>query len=413
MMTSLLPVRTLLLAIFMIMAGSGFLSTLIAVRLEQNGAGSLTIGLVATAYFTGLALGAVKSPRLIAQVGHIRAFTAFVSIYSATSLTYAITPEPGIWVALRFIDGIAMSGVFICLESWLNKRVSSAERSSVLAGYMIALYTGQAGGQFLLNLSDNAPALPFMVSAILLSLAVIPVALTRLEQPKMENFAPFSARRLYDASPLGMVGTAATGLMLGAFYALGAVYIQRIGMELAQIALFTSVVIGGGVALQWPLGMLSDRIDRRKVIVGCFAAVTALSFGMMAVSDSPLATVALGALFGGFTFALYPLCLAHSNDHLGEEERVGASGGLVMVYSIGAIVGPLAGSGGMGIAGPPGLFGMIGTIAALVLAFGFWRTFRQAPVPDEDQQTFQAMPRTSPMVAVLEAGPAQDEEPPR
>ena len=410
-MASLLPVRTLLLSIFMIMAGSGFLSTLIAVRLEQDGAGALVIGLVATAYFAGLALGALHVPRLLSRVGHIRAFTAFVSVYSATTLTYAITSEPAVWVILRFIDGLVMSGVFVCLESWLNRQASAAQRSTVLAGYMIALYAGQAGGQFLLNLSDNAPALPFMLSAILLSLALIPVALTRLEQPTIASFAPFSARRLFSASPLGMVGTAATGLMLGGFYALGAVYIQRIGMSIAEVAFFTSVVIGGGVALQWPLGILSDRIDRRKVIIGCFAAVVALSAGMVAVSASPGATIIMGALFGGFTFALYPLCLAHSNDHLDEDERVGASGGLVMVYSIGAVAGPMAGSVGMVAVGPAGLFGMIGTIAFLTLLFGLWRTLRQMPVPDEEQRPFQSSPRTSPMVAALESSLPEDVPP--
>ena len=402
MLASLLSVRTLLLAIFMIMAGGGFLTTLVAIRLEQARSSALVIGLATTAYFAGLTVGSIRAPAMIARIGHIRAFAAFVSLFSASSLAYAIHMDGAFWTGLRFVDGFVMSGVFVCLESWLNRQAGPKTRSTILAGYMIVLYSGQAGGQFLLNLDGISPSLPFMLSAILLSLAVLPVALTRMDQPVVETLAPFSPRRLYEASPLGMVGTIATGVMLGAFYALGAVFVRRSGMELSQVALFTSVAIGGGVALQWPLGYLSDRMDRRKVIIGCFAAVVALSAGMFMVAGNPPATIALGSLFGGFTFALYPLCVAHSNDHLEEDERVGASGGLVLAYSVGALVGPLLGSVGMMAAGPGGLFVAIGAISALAVLFGLWRLARRAPVPTIEQQSFRTLPRTTPMAAVLE-----------
>ena len=221
---------------------------------------------------------------------------------------------------LRFADGFVMSGVVVCLESWLNRVARPDNRSAILAAYMIALHAGQAVGQFLLNLGDIAPALPFMASAVLLSLSVLPVALTKIDQPTIEEVAPFSLKRLYKVSPLGIVGTLATGMMLGAFYALGAVFVQRVGLPLAQVALFTSCVISGGVALQYPLGRLSDRFDRRKVIIACMVATAALS-GALAMVREPLAIFAVGALFGGFSFALYPLCVAHSNDHIDEGER--------------------------------------------------------------------------------------------
>ncbi len=401
MMASLNSVRTLLVAIFMLMAGSGFLSTLIAVRLEQAGQGALLIGLVATSYFGGLTLGALKVASLIARVGHIRAFAAFVSFYSASSLSYAIIDNVAVWTVLRFADGFVMSGVFVCLESWLNRVARPDNRSAILAAYMIALYAGQAVGQFLLNLGDNAPALPFMASAVLLSLSVLPVVLTKIEQPTIEEVAPFSLKRLYDASPLGILGTLATGVMLGAFYALGAVFVQRVGLPLSQVALFTSCVITGGVAMQYPLGRLSDRFDRRKVIIGCMVVAAALSAGLAMVRE-PLAIFAVGALFGGFAFALYPLCVAHSNDHLDESERVGASSGLVLVYSVGAASGPMLGSVAMASIGPAGLFGAIGAVALAGALFGFWRMAVSKPVPEAQQQDFQSLPRTTPMAAVLE-----------
>lgn len=401
MIGSLLSVRTLLLAIFVLMAGSGFLSTLIAIRLEQGGHNSLVIGLAATAYFGGLAYGAMRVTPIISRIGHIRAFAAFVSIYSASSLTYAITDIPAIWMVLRFMDGFVMSGVFVCLESWLNRVAKPDNRSTILAAYMIALYAGQAIGQFLLNLQDNSPALPFMLSAILLSLAVLPVVLTPIEQPTIEKVAPFSLKRLFEASPLGFIGTLTTGVVLGAFYGLGAVFVQRIGMPLSQVALFTSCVIAGGVALQYPLGMLSDRFDRRRVIIGCMFAGAALS-AVLAMASGPAALFVPGALFGGFAFALYPLCVAHSNDHLDESERVGASSGLVLVYSAGAVAGPMLGSSAMSLLGPWGLFAAIGAVSLAAAIYGLWRTVVSTPVPSADQQDFQSLPRTTPMASVLE-----------
>lgn len=401
-MSSALPLRPLLLAIFVLMAGSGFLSTLIAIRLELAGASALLIGLVATSYFGGLMVGSLRVERAIARIGHIRAFAAFVTVYSATSLSYAIFDYPVIWTILRFVDGFVMAGVFVCLESWLNQKASPESRSTALAVYMIALYCGQAAGQFLLNLGNSSPDLPFMVSAILLSVALLPVLLTRLEQPRIETVSPFSIRRLYKVSPLGIVGTLVNGAILGAFYALGAVYIQRIGMELSQVALFTSCVIAGGVALQYPLGILSDRFDRRLVVIACFLAVAAICAPLSLFVLPSLGTIALGSLFGGFAFALYPLCVAHSNDHLDDRERIGASSGLVLTYSAGAVAGPLLGSAGMGALGPQGLFGVIGTLALIGGIFGIWRSFVRPSVPAEDQQAFQSLPRTTPMAAVLE-----------
>ena len=402
MLAPLLSVRTLLLAIFIMMAGSGVLSTLIAVRLELAGANALTIGVVGTAYFAGLMVGSLRISALVGRIGHIRAFAACVTVFSASSLGYALVLDPVWWGALRFVDGFALAGVFVCLESWLNRQATPHSRSMILAAYMICLYGGQAGGQFLLNLGQGRPDLPFMVSAILLSLALLPVVLTRLDQPQVETIKPFSLRRLYDASPLGIVGVIVNGAMLGAFYALGSVYVQRMGMSLSQVALFTSSVIAGGVAMQTPLGLLSDRLDRQRVIIFCFLAVTAIAAFLAFLALPRFALFGFGALFGGFAFALYPLCVAHSNDHLDEDERLGASSGLILCYSAGAVLGPMLGSTGMTAFGPAGLFILIGALGAAGAGFGMYRLIVSRPVEAVDQQSFRGLPRTGPMVAVLE-----------
>lgn len=402
MLSAIAPVRSLLLAIFMLMAGSGFMATLIAVRLERAGSPALAVGAVGTAYFAGLVIGSIRAGRLVSRVGHIRAFAAFVSLFSASTLSYAIYQDPLFWATLRLVDGFCIAGVYICLESWLNERAESNARGTVLAGYMIALYTGQALGQYLLNIGDIRPSLPFLAASILISLSAIPVALTRIAAPPLDDIDTLPIRSLYGVSPLGVVGATVTGLMLGAFYALGAVYARRIGMELAAVAVFMSTVIFGGVALQWPLGLLSDRFDRRRVIVLAFAGALAAG-GAIALIDTPgWPLLAFAALFGGLSFALYPLCVAHANDRLPAEQRVSASGSLVLVYSAGAAAGPLAAAGAMTVAGTPGLFLFIAACAGGALLFGFWRQAATLPVPAPDQSSYQILPRTTPMSASLD-----------
>lgn len=396
----------MLLAIFMLMAGNGVMSTLVSFRLEEAGTGAGIIGLVATSYFVGLTIGAVRAAPVLRRVGHIRTFAASVALLSATTLAYTVFQNTGFWALLRFIDGLCVAVVFVCLESWLNERAEPSNRGSVLAAYMISLYAGQALGQFLLNL-DGSPAAPFVASSLLISLSILPIALTRLQEPTTAQQAPLSVRGLYAASPLGVVGCGMIGLMLGAFYGLGAVYARRMGLGMSEIALFMSVVIAGGVALQWPIGWLSDRFDRRSVIVATLLGATIVCGGLAWFANPGNELLILGAIFGGLSFAIYPLCVAHTNDHLSAEQRVSASGGLVLTYSIGAAVGPTAGAGVMTAAGVGGLFLFIGACALLTLVYAIWRQLRSDPVPSEQQQPYQILPRTTPAAAELDPLPRQ------
>lgn len=408
MVASIVSVHSLLLAIFMLMAGSGFLSTLMSLRLEAVGTSQMLIGLIGTAYFAGLTLGALRAGKIIERVGHIRAFAAFVSLFSASTLACTIWQDFGFWAVLRFIEGVSLAGVFICLESWLNERAEPATRGAILAFYMIALYAGQAVGQFLLNLGNLAPALPFIAASILLSLTVIPVVLTKIPGPTLGNAAPLAFRRLYKISPLGIVGAAATGVMLGGFYALGAIYVNGLGMTRSQTAVFMSLVILGGVVLQIPIGRLSDRFDRRKVIIGTFAGAAMVSLLMGVVHWPGSILGALGVLFGGLVFTLYPLCVAHTNDYLAPEERVGASGGLVLIYSIGAAIGPVIAAFVMTVIGPGGLFDFMAVCAIAAVVFGVWRQRVRGPVPNELQQPYQILPRTTPAASALDPHAAED-----
>ena len=401
MFATILPVRSLLIAIFVMMAGSGFLSTLIGLRLERAGSGTMVIGLVATAYFGGLVMGALRAGDIVRRVGHIRAFAAFVALLSASTLTYALFQQPLLWGMLRLIDGLCVAGVFICVESWLNDRSESETRGTVLASYMVALYLGQAFGQLLLGTGNTAPQIPFELASILISLAIIPVCLTRSAAPVLGDVAALPLRRLFAASPLAVAGAGITGLLLGAFYGLAAIYARRIGLSLGDTAAFMTTVILGGVALQWPLGRLSDRYDRRRGIVACFAATLAVSM-VLAMQPGGVILFALGAAFGGLAFALYPICVAYANDRLSSAERISASGQLVLLYSAGAAIGPLGAAVAMTLAGAGGLFLFIALAAAAMLGFGLWRLATSEAVPNDAQQVFQILPRTTPVAALLD-----------
>lgn len=401
MLLAVRPVRSLLIAIFLLMAGAGFVGSLTALRLEEARTPPLQIGIVATAYFAGLTMGSLRAPVLVKRVGHIRAFAAFVALLSATTLAYTLHQSAWTWMALRLIDGLCLAGVYVCIESWLNDRADPGRRGSVLAAYMIALYAGQAVGQVFLTLAAT-PATPFIVASLLVSVAVLPVALTRSVGPQLSVQPAFSLRQLYAASPLGFVGTAAAGVMLGAFYGLGAVFARRIGLDLGATAAFMATVITGGVALQWPLGWLSDRLDRRRVIVGTLGGATAVAGALAAAHGPGLLLLVLGALFGGLSFALYPLCVAHANDHLAPEVRVAASGALVLIYSAGAALGPLAAATALGAFGAGGLFGLIAGCAGMALAFALWRLAARPPVAPDLQGAYRALPRTTPVAARLE-----------
>lgn len=409
MLAAIQPVRSLLLSIFMLMAGSGFLATLLSLRLERAGAGTITIGIVATAYFGGLMAGALRAGTVVRRVGHIRAFAAFVALLSASTLSYVLLQHPVFWAMLRLVDGVCVAGVFVCLESWLNDRSQRAQRGSVLAAYMVALYSGQAIGQLLLGASGPLPAIPFQIASILISLAILPLCLTRACAPGPAEASAVSIRSLLVASPLGAMGAAVTGMMLGAFYGLAAVHVRRLGFDLAETARFMMTVILGGVALQWPLGRLSDRYDRRAVIIAGFGAAALVSLALALRTSGGLGLLALGALFGGLSFALYPLCVAHCNDRLLETERVAASGRLVLLYSAGAALGPMCAASFMSLVGSGGLFLFIGSCSGLAALFGLWRQRASDPVHPAEQQEFQVVPRTTPMAALLDPNVSDDD----
>ena len=399
---ALRPVLVLLIAVILLMAGSGPLGTILGIRMNEAEVATPVIGLVMAAYFGGLTLGSLQTFRIVTRIGHIRAFAAFTAIVTASTLAYPVHLDPIPWAVLRFVQGFCMAGLFVCIESWLNDSATTENRGALLASYMSCMYLAQSGGQFLLGVPDESGFLLFIVMGVVLSLAAVPVAMTRMAPPLLPDISSLSFNRLYEASPLGVVGCISSGLVIGSIYALAPVYASEIGFDLSQTAWFMSAIIFGGVILQWPVGRLSDLIDRRLVIVGVIVAGALVSVAMIAApAGGEIALLLLGALFGGIAFVLYPLCVAHTNDHLEREERIAASGGLVLAYSAGATAGPLLAAGMMNLSGPAGLFLFTAIIGFLSVGFAMWRLKARAPVPADLQGRFQTLPRTTPVVAPL------------
>lgn len=388
-MSLIQPIVPLLLAVFLMMGGTGALTTIVSVRLDAAGASPILLGALTAAYYLGVTVGSTQAFRLVGQVGHIRAFSASATVLVAATLGHTLGADPAAWIALRLVEGCCMAGLFVCIESWLNQSATSATRGQILALYMIALYGAQGVGQYLMVIDDPHGFKQFVIVSILVSLALVPVALSRTAPPLLQKLESIRIGHLYRASPLGFAGTVISGLVVGAFYGLGPVYVRHLGYDLSQSATFISAAIIGGMLLQWPFGKLSDLIDRRLVLVSLFAALAVISIGMTMLPESGFGPLLAGiSLFGGIIFAIYPICVSHTNDFLTPAEMVPASGGMVLGFSVGAIAGPFLASLVMAVFEQDGLFLFSALVAGIALAFALWRMTVRPPVPLEQRLPF-------------------------
>ncbi|WP_404379309.1 MFS transporter [Caenispirillum salinarum] len=399
----LVPIIALLTGAAFLMLGNGLMGTLTSLRLDMAGASATVVGIVNAGYFGGLTLGALFAERVIRRVGHIRAFAALASVYSGATLAHALEVDPWIWLTLRFVEGFCMAGLFICVESWLNHRATNVTRGQILSSYAVTIYFAQFLGQFLLNLPDETGFLLFVVISILMSIAVVPVAMTTTPIPTLPEVASFSFKRLWKVSPLGVYGAGVGGIVFGASYGLAPVFTQKLGYSVSETATFVSATILGGLIIQYPIGKLSDLLDRRVVLVSLFIAQVAIS-GLM-IGATYLGfwyVVGCAVMFGGISFTLYPLSLSHANDHLESHELVAAAGGLLLTYSLGATIGPLFVSPLMDAIGPNGLFAVLLGLGVVSSVFAAWRVRARPSVPMEEQGKYHVVPRTSAVSAAMD-----------
>ena len=390
----------------MIMLGNGLQGTLLGVRASLEGFSTNTTGLVMTGYYLGFLVGSTLVPRFVSQVGHIRVFAALASLASASVLMHAVFADPVLWTAMRLITGFSYAGLYVVAESWLNDRATNETRGQLLSIYMIISLGGMAAGQLLLNLSSPDGFQLFVLISILVSLSLVPISLSIAPAPSFDVPSKIKLKELYHASPLGLVGALGVGVSQGALFGMGAVYATQLGLALDQIALFMMSVVIGGVLLQWPVGWLSDRMDRRRVITLVAFLATACAFTAMLLGElgGRWEFFLVVALFGGMSLPMYSLCIAHTHDHLQPEQMVAASGTLVMAGGIGASLGPLTSSMFMTTLGPSGFFWSLALMHAAIGVFALYRMTRRSSAPlDEQGAHVPIMPRASPVVAAIAA----------
>jgi MFS family permease len=324
-----------LLALFagvgLLVLGNGLLATLIAVRLDAEQIAVERIGLIMSCYSIGFVFGTILVPRLIARVGHIRAYAGFAAVATSAALIHAMLVEPLTWALLRILSGFAAAALFTIVESWINAGTGNAIRGQVLSA-----------SQFLLTLIDPRAFQSFSLIAILLVLSLVPLAWGRVEAPVQTGAGRLGLIRLIRISPVGVAGCFGSGMITGAFAALGPVYARSLGASLDQVGQLMMVAILAGFALQFPLGRLSDRFDRRTVFLGTAVGVAAVGAVLAAIGPASMVVLmGLIALFGGFAYAIYPLGMAHANDFMEPAEVLPASAGLLLVYGAGAALGPV------------------------------------------------------------------------
>lgn len=393
--------------------GNGLITSLLALRMGIEGFPIETAGLVMSAQSLGFVIGPFLIPRMIHRVGHIRMFAFCAAAASVATLTLPLHLHPVTWLLLRFATGLALSGCTLILESWLNHRALPETRGRVLGVYMVLYYLAFGSAQFLLLTAAPSGFELFSIAAILFAVALLPVAATRLGEPdRPEPHLP-SFRRLWRMTPLGTVGCFCAGFMGTAFVAAGPLFARERGLATDEIALFMGAAVMAGLVLQLPLGMLSDRMDRRRLIgtVAALASLAALALGFGSIYGA-WATVGAAVIYGGLVYTIYPLVVSHANDVASSRDTVLLSAGLIFACGLGSTTGPLVATLAMSGLGPAGMFVAIAAAGLLLTVFTTWRAVRGEPVPDTSRTDFVSVPPTTPAVADLDprATPAESVE---
>ena len=387
----------LLLGMGVLMLGAGLLSTLLGVRAPSAGFPTAAIGAIMSCYYAGFLIGTTLAPRLIRSVGHVRVFSAFAAVAAVAALCHAVFVDPLVWAAMRLLTGVCLAGIYVVAESWLNDRATQATRSRLLALYMGVLYGGLGLAQFLLLLPGSSADVPFMLVAALICLAIVPLVLSAHSAPVVDTPQAVRFLDLYRRSPLGVVAVAMSGLMSSIVFGLGPVYAQLSGMGEAEIAAFMAGNILAGVATQYPVGMLADRIERRAVIAGVCALAGALAVALALWHGMPrMLLLALAALLSGLVLSIYSLGVSHVNDRLETSEMVAASSALLLMNGAAAVVGPLIGGALMDRHDATAYFVTLGALAGILAVFCLWRKSRRPAVPREQRGRFiKAQPETT------------------
>ena len=396
----------LFISYFVLMIAHGFQGNLLGVRSVIEEFHFLATGTMMSGYFVGYFVGANTIPKLIGKVGHIRVFAAFASMASLSILIHAVFVNPVIWTFARFISGFSIVGIFIVMESWLNDRANNRTRGQLLSIYMFITLIGISLGTLLLNFSSPEKYEPFILISLLLSLALIPILLTKRKAPKFKKLGYIDIKGLYKTSPLGTVSMFCTGIIHSALFSLAAVYAASMNFTIFEISLLLFVVTVSGGLFQWPVGYYSDKTDRRIIIIFCTFLAALFAFLSIVASGSSLENMYLAtsigidkiiffiyvSIYAGMAIPLFTLNLAYVNDYIPKEKFVAAGGGMQIIFGLGAITGPIMCSIIMSKFGANGFFAHLLFFHLIIGIFGLYRITKRT-YKDNPESTFTPLPR--------------------
>jgi MFS family permease len=394
MFGNLTSIATLMLSTLLMMVGYGLMNYMLPIRGIAEGWSTFTISIIATGYTFGFTSSCVITPTLVQRVGHVRVFSALITLLTVSILLCALVVDWRAWTLFRAIAGFAIAGSYLIIESWLNERSNNDNRGAFFSVYMITTLAGSIGGQFIVPLGDPHSLTLFIVCALIFSVALFPTALSTAQSPAPLQQARFDLKKLYRRSPVAFIGSLLSGALSGTWASLGAVYSQRVGLSTAEGATLLACVLAGGALAQLPIGRLSDRMDRRKVMVGAGLFGTLCCIIMIVLGGvSPLALYICSFFVGTVLYPVYSLNVAHANDLAEPDEYVTISSAIMILYGLGTVTGPLMTGAFMEQVGPTGLLWSLAISFLLYASYAAWRmTRRIAPDDDQGKTEFQALP---------------------
>ncbi len=411
MLKSLLPLSALLLGSAFLTFAGGVNALILPIRGEIEGFTAASLGLLGTGWAIGYVAGCLRTPALVARVGHIRAFGAMCAIAAIAVLMSLVAISPQVWVPVRAISGFCFAGAAMIVESWLNERSEAASRGRVFGIYTMVNLAATTAGQLVLTLGDARGFFFFVLAAMVYCLALLPTAISATSTPKPLTRVSLNLPALWRNSPIAVVAVFMVGVSNASFGTLAAVYGARIGLSLGNIALFASIPILAGAVAQVPVGIASDRFDRRKVLIAiAVGALVADALFLVLGLTGPAVVLTISALFGATVYAMYPVIVAHANDHARPGSFIQVSGGLLLVFGVGSIVGPASAGYAMTAFGAAALFAVTGAAHVLLILYAVVRLRTAPAVAQESKVPFQAKPLargSTPETAALAADQAE------
>ena len=390
----------LFLGIFFIGLGNGLQGTLSSWRADFEGFSVLTTGLIMSGFFVGALASSMLSPKQIKKTGQIRTYAAYASIASTAILIQILFIEPPIWFVARFLSGFCIVGIMIIVEGWLNSISSNENRGQIFSIHMIVVWGGLALGQGLFVVDDPAGISLFLLASILLSVSLIPILLTEIKAPETDVQESLGLKALWKASPSGVATIGLSGLASAGFFGVGTIYAVKAGLSVSETALFMTLFIGFGAVSQWPLGWLSDKIDRRKVILLCCASVISICIVLVSFEFTSTIHLILSALVGAFTLPLYSIGVAQANDRLEPKQMISASGTIVLVFSVFAVLGPFTMSYFLELFEMLGFMIYMGIVHSIIAVTVLMMMMINQDVDESEQTDFQVMGQRPSVVAM-------------